>query len=89
MRSFSVYPSLVSLSLALFGTAAMADETTGEILAYDRVAQILVLTDKTVWPLSDQTEVAEDLAAGDRVRIVFASAGESGVGAVSSVTRAE
>ncbi len=68
-------------------TPVLADETTGEILAYDRVARVIVLTDNTVWQLGEATATSDDLVAGDEVTIVFTSAGDSGVGAISSVTR--
>jgi hypothetical protein len=70
-------------------TPALADETTGEILAFDRVARVIVLTDNTVWQLGEATVTSDDLVAGDEVRIEFTSAGDSGIGAISSVTRVE
>lgn len=77
------------LALLASATPLLADETTGEILAYDRLAKVLVLTDKTVWQLDDATELSADLVAGDSVRIVFTGGGESGIGPVASVTRVE
>jgi hypothetical protein len=70
-------------------TPVLADETTGEILAFDRVARVIVLTDNTVWQLGEATMTSDDLGAGDEVTIVFTSAGDSGVGSISSVTRVE
>ncbi|SDY49374.1 hypothetical protein [Citreimonas salinaria] len=78
------------LSAALLAAApALADETTGTILAYDRVAGLLVLEDKTVWELSASVTVPEDLVAGDRVRMVYTTAGEDGLTSIDSLTRAE
>ena len=74
--------------LALMPTAALADETSGVVLAYDRLEGRLVLEDRTVWTLGS-TEVPADLAAGDRVTIDFMSAGDSGVGTIQSLTREE
>jgi hypothetical protein len=78
---------LTALLLFALATPALADETSGEILAYDRVAKVIVLTDKTVYQLSDATEVSEDLVAGDTVNIVYVGGGDAGIGAVTSVMR--
>ncbi|MDH3264349.1 MAG: hypothetical protein OEM24_10150 [Paracoccaceae bacterium] len=77
------------LPFLAIATPVLADETTGEIVAFDRVARIIVLTDNTVWQFGEATELSADLVAGDEVRIVFTSAGDSGVGSISSVTRVE
>ena len=68
---------------------ALADETTGEILAYDRLANLLVMRDRTVWNLGPDLMVPADLKSGDRVRIEYAGAGESGVGKIVSLERVE
>lgn len=75
------------LALLALAAPALADETSGTVLAYDRVAMVIVLDDKTVYQLSDKTEVAENLVAGDMVRIVYAGGGDAGIGAVTSVLR--
>jgi hypothetical protein len=77
------------LSLLAFATPLLADETTGEILAFDRVARIIVLTDKTVWQFGEKTALSDDLAAGDQVRIVYTGGGESGIGPIASITRVD
>lgn len=76
---------------ALFvATPALADSVTGTVLAFDRVAQIIVLKDKTVWSLKDVGgSIPDGLEAGDRVTFEFVSAGDSGVGKVNSITVAE
>ncbi|MFD0979852.1 hypothetical protein [Tropicimonas aquimaris] len=78
---------LASALATLSVLPAAADETEGLILAYDRVASILVLEDLTVWPLAANLAVPEDLQAGDRVSIDFRSDGENGVAAVNALTR--
>jgi hypothetical protein len=66
---------------------ALADETSGEILAFDRVDRVIVLTDRTVWPVPDDLPLPEDLAAGDMIRIVYVGGGDAGVGKISSIER--
>ena len=82
------------LTLAAFLAGALAhpafaDETTGEILAYDRLANLLVMRDRTVWNLGPDLLVPADLKSGDRVRIEYAGAGESGIGKITSIERIE
>lgn len=77
------------LPLLAVASPALADETTGEILAFDRVARVIVLTDNTVWELGEKTALSDDLVAGDEVRIEFTSGGDAGVTGISSVTRVE
>ncbi|WP_089231776.1 hypothetical protein [Tropicimonas sediminicola] len=78
---------LASALVTLTVMPAAADETEGLILAYDRVANILVLEDLTVWPIAADVAVPEDLQAGDRVTIDFRSDGENGVGGINALTR--
>ncbi|WP_375260197.1 hypothetical protein [Citreimonas sp.] len=79
---------LVSAAI-LAAAPAFADETTGTILAFDRVAGIMVLEDKTVWELAAAAEIPEDLVAGERVTLVYATAGEDGLTRIDSITRVE
>ena len=90
--------SPLGLAFALTGAAligpiatgpAHADETTGTILAYDRLANILVLRDRTVWELSPELLVPVDMKAGDRIRIDYTGAGEDGVASVETLERVE
>jgi hypothetical protein len=81
--------ALLTSALLLAATPALADETSGEILAFDRVQRVIVLTDLTVWPLPEELALPEDLAAGDRIRIVYAGGGDAGVGKISSIERTE
>ncbi|MCU9849072.1 hypothetical protein OEZ60_13775 [Defluviimonas sp. WL0024] len=73
----------------LLATAATADETTGTILAFDRVDRVIVLEDKTVWQFDEKTELAPDLVAGDTVRIIYTGAADSGIGPIASILRAD
>lgn len=74
-------------SLLLCGAPALADETAGTVLAFDRVANILVLDDKTVWSLGAKTNVTPDLVAGDKVKIMYTGGGDAGIGAIASVLK--
>ena len=76
-----------SLLLATLAAPVLADETTGVILAYDRVDGIIVLDDKTVWELGADLEVPADLKAGDTVHLVYATAGEDGMIGIDALTR--
>ncbi|MCB2136775.1 MAG: hypothetical protein KDE08_12665 [Rhodobacteraceae bacterium] len=71
----------------LLACPALADETTGTILAFDRVAKIIVLDDKTIWPLGDKTELSPDLVAGDTVTILYVGGGDTGVAGITSILR--
>lgn len=79
---------LLALTLVL-STPAIADETTGKILAFDRVANVIVLDDKTIWPLADTTEISPDLVAGDMVKIDYVGGGDAGVASITSILRVE
>ena len=82
----------LALLLALVGASApaLADELEGTVLAYDRVANVLVMRDKTVIPLETfEGEPPEDLVAGDRVAVRFDSNEDTGISMVHSVTRIE
>lgn len=74
--------------LAALAGPATADETTGTIAAYDRLAHVIVFEDKTIWEFPGALELPADLKAGDKVKIMFTSTGE-GVAKVQSVTRVE
>jgi len=78
-----------ALGLAALAAPVAADETTGDILAYDRKAGIVVLSDRTVWELQPGTLIPAYLDAGDRVRIVYQTAGEDGITAIDELERVE
>lgn len=74
------------LAAALTATEGLADTFEGKVFAYDRVAERLVMEDKTVYTLSKaETEIPSTLSAGDRVTVDYVSLGEDGVGVISKV----
>ena len=73
---------------AVLAGPAAADETTGTIRAYDRLAHVIVLEDKTIWEFPGELTLPADLKAGDTVKIDFVSTGD-GVGKIESITRVE
>lgn len=79
--------AILAVALLLFASAAFADETTGTVLAFDRQADIIVMADKTIWRLNPNTLIPADLAAGDRVRMTFTSAGDDGVISVDKLEK--
>ncbi len=70
--------ALFTLALTALAAPAFADETTGTIVAYDRLSNVLVLNDKTVWILDAKTLVPADLKAGDEITLTFISDGDNG-----------
>lgn len=75
---------------AAFGLAAfpvLADQSEGTILAFDRLAHVIVLTDHTVWNLPATLPVPEGLVQGDQVLFEFDSGGENGMVKIKSVVR--
>ena len=79
----------IILALALAGVAApvLGDETTGSIVAFDRKAGVIVLSDRTIWELTPGTLIPAYLSAGDRVRIVYQTAGEDGITSIDELER--
>ena len=80
---------LTSAFLSLAALPVLADETTGTVLAYDRVAGVIVLTDNTVWELPGDLTLPDDLVAGDVILIDFTGGGENGIADIASITRSE
>ena len=81
-------PIALALALAAASPPALAtDEIDGTVLAFDRVARVLVMKDKSVIPLDNlETDLPEDLVAGDRVAVRYES-DEDGISVVHSVER--
>ena len=79
--------ALATLGLTALSAPASAAETTGTILAYDRLANIIVLQDKSSWTLDAKTLVPSDLMAGDKVTLTFASDGDNGAKPATKLTR--
>jgi hypothetical protein len=79
---------LLAAALALASAApASADEVSGTIVAYDRLDNVIVLDDKSVWALSTKALVPADLKASDRVTLTFTSSGENGANAATKLER--
>ncbi|WGW05413.1 hypothetical protein [Tropicibacter oceani] len=72
---------------ALVASPVLADETSGQVLAFDRVDGILVLTDKTVWNIAADLDMPSDLGAGDMIKIDYQSDGENGLTRINSIVR--
>lgn len=79
-----LFAAALAVSAAL---PAFADETEGLVLAYDRKASIIVLTDQTVWLLPEAVTTPEDLGRGDRVLFEYETAGEDGLTEITAMTR--
>ncbi len=73
---------------SLVAAPVFADEVTGTIASFDAAKNVIVMTDHTVWELGPDLQVPAGLTAGDRVTLVFTSAGEAGVTGMISVNRA-
>ncbi len=78
---------LAAVLAATAALPALADQTEGVVVAFDRKANVIVLEDMTIWPLPSGDTAPADLVAGDHILIQFQGAGENGVGAVTAVTR--
>ena len=71
--------------LGLVSPAAASDITEGTLLALDRKAGMLVLSDRTVWSLEEmKSPLPAELKAGDRVEIRYES-DEEGIGEIKSI----
>ena len=78
---------IIFLPALLFTTLQVAaeDVSQGTILALDRKAKIMVLTDRSSWPLENlKAQAPGALKAGDRVRIEYESS-EDGISAINRV----
>jgi len=72
-------------ALLAYGLPAAADVTNGTVLALDRKAQKLILTDRTAWALEAmEASLPNDLKAGDRIEISYDS-DEEGVSAIRNI----
>ncbi|MCG6904744.1 MAG: hypothetical protein LJE68_18885 [Rhodobacter sp.] len=72
--------------LLLAVSPAFADSVTNTVLAFDRKAGLIVLTDRTVFTLSATDAMApENLVAGDTVKITYDSLGEDGYGQIQTI----
>ena len=89
MKAHQAALPLFIASLVVAVAPASADLLDGTVLAYDRVASVLVMKDKSVVPLDNFTgEMPSDLAAGDMIEVSYAS-DEDGISEVYSITKME
>lgn len=66
---------------------AFADSVTSTVVAYDRVANRLVLSDNSVYSFDPaDVQMPESLTAGDEVEIDFESSEEEGIEKINSIT---
>ncbi len=78
--------TLFIAALLIAATPALADFATGTVTSYDAKTRTLVLDDKTVWQLGEDTLVPDMMAAGDKIIIDFTSAGDDGIASIQSIT---
>jgi hypothetical protein len=76
---------LTTAALIAAVTPAFADSTQGTVVAFDRVAKVLVLEDKTVWSLETLKDIPADLKSGDDVTIDFTSNADNGWGKINAI----
>ncbi|MDH3449078.1 MAG: copper-binding protein [Gammaproteobacteria bacterium] len=68
-------------------SSSAPDVTVGTILVFDRKANLIVLTDRTVWALEAmKSKVPGGLKAGDRIEIEYES-DEDGVSAINGISK--
>ena len=79
---------MLMIGLSPWCGAIAQDITEGKILALDRVAKILVMSDKSVFPLEKMVgDVPEGLNAGDRIEITYDSNEDDGVTAIYKIKK--
>jgi hypothetical protein len=71
----------------LLATPTLADETSGTVLAFDRVDNVIVLENKTVFTVPNPDVIPADLKAGEKIKIVYKSDGDNGLTKVFSIER--
>ena len=77
-----IAPVLLLMSALVFAQ----DITNGTILAFDRQANVIVFTDKTVWHLEKlESAVPGNLKAGERIDNNYESNEDEGVTVIHSV----
>lgn len=62
----------------------LADQTTGVVQSFDAASGRLELQDRTIWTLP-ATLTLPVMAKGDRIDIIYTSAGEAGIVSVDNV----
>jgi hypothetical protein len=86
MPENTIVAAALFLAAAAITSTARADDVTSTVTAYDRVAGVIVLKDKSVFALDKMTgDVPATLSAGDRITIDY-EGDEDGVSAINSIT---
>ena len=80
---------LLATALTALAMPAFADGSQGTVVAFDRVANVIVLDDHSIWEVPATLALPEDLVAGDKIIISYQSNGDNGVGKYLSITRAD
>lgn len=84
-RRYRLCALTTGLALVVAAGPTVADSLDGTVLAYDRVAKVLVLADKTTISLGRyEGELPDGLEAGRRVEIDY-TANDDGIGMIQSV----
>lgn len=82
-----IWRPIIALSLCVAAVGAEAqDIAEGTVLAYDRVANIIVFTDKSVWSLEKlEAPVPEQLKSGDKIKVEYDSNEDEGLTVIHSI----
>ena len=83
MRATASVGLAAAFALVLPALPAQADETTGTVAHWDAASTTLTMADRTVWILGDAAPAA--LTPGQRVTILYQSAGEDGIAGIDAV----
>lgn len=78
--------AVAAAAIMLGHSVHATDVIESTVLAHDRVANVLVLKDKTIWPLDMLTQpLPEDVSAGDKVEIRYQSNEDDGIQTIHSI----
>lgn len=84
VRNYLILFGFLLISVA--APVAAQDISQGTVLAFDRKANILVLTDRSVFPLEKlEGEPPAGLASGDRVELRYDSNEDDGITKIFSI----
>jgi len=79
--------AVATSAVVLSAVPAFADSVKSTVVAYDRVANRLVLSDNSVYLFDPAgVEMPDSLTAGDEVEIDFDSSEEEGIEKINSIT---
>ena len=72
-------------ALVVIAAPAFADEVEGTVLAHDRVAHRVVMSDRSIYEYNaETTELPRAILAGDRIKITYRG-GEDGIEAIQRI----